>query len=85
MHHLQCEESRRTHQPHPPFSNPVMPGHEGSTNVWFCPDKGLYYDKTWRMKVGICVVRSAWHVCVRLLRLWLTVVRGSWQEELASK
>ena len=31
-----------------PFRNPVLPGREGSTNVWYNPHKGgLVYDETW--------------------------------------
>lgn len=31
-----------------PFRNPVLPGHEGSTNVWYKPHKGgLVYDESW--------------------------------------
>jgi len=31
-----------------PLRNPVLKGHEGSTNVWYRPDKGgLVYDDAW--------------------------------------
>lgn len=35
-------------EPQPPFRNPVLRGHEGSTNVWYNPHKGgLVYDDSW--------------------------------------
>lgn len=30
-----------------PFGNPVLKGFEGSTNVWYRPEKGLYFNDTW--------------------------------------
>lgn len=30
-----------------PYFNPVLRGHEGSTNVWWRPEQGLYYDDKW--------------------------------------
>ncbi len=36
-----------------PYRNPVLPGHEGSTNVWYDPRKGgLVYDETWLQRRG---------------------------------
>ena len=35
-------------EPMAPFRNPVLPGREGNTNVWFNPHKGgLVYDESW--------------------------------------
>lgn len=35
-------------EPQVPFRNPVLPGREGNTNVWFNPHKGgLVYDDSW--------------------------------------
>ena len=35
-------------EPQAPFRNPVLRGHEGSTNVWYNPHKGgLVFDDSW--------------------------------------
>lgn len=35
-------------EPQAPFRNPVLPGREGNTNVWYNPHKGgLVYDESW--------------------------------------
>jgi hypothetical protein len=35
-------------EPQAPYRNPMLPGREGNTNVWFNPHKGgLVYDDSW--------------------------------------